>query len=462
MIPIVSLVIASLIGYCVVRLWLPADTLRSPWTHVLHATLGIGLGTGLTACLYWLLVVRGAGTLPVILAAELVMLVALGTLVIRQRSAAAPEGDTPAAPGFPYWLPGAGLAIMLGIFITAFTSIVELNPQGGWDAFSIWNLRARFLLHTATWKLSVTPLPVGTHMEYPLLLSSVVARGWTYTGSPSPTMPIVSAFFFAVGLVLLLVSTIALARGASAGLLAGAVLLASPAFMTQAPSEYADVPLAFFFFATLALTVQGGTSRYLSLAGVFAGFAAWTKNEGALLLVAVATALFVSGWRSAGWRSATRQAGIFLLGALPGLLLVLWFKLALAPPDPLAGQMTVGLGKKIFDGGRWLKVAGGFLNQAWEVYLLPLVLLGMTCGLLRLRPRDERMPVPLFAVLLVLAGYFAVFLVTKDDLDWLFATALDRLYMHAWPALVLAAFLLLRRPEDFAIVSTPAKAKKAR
>jgi hypothetical protein len=39
----------------------------------------------------------------------------------------------------------------------------------------------------------------------------------------------------------------------------------------------------------------------------------------------------------------------------------------------------------------------------------------------------------------------------------LFATALDRLYMHMWPALLLAVFLLLRRPEDYAIVSTPAK-----
>ena len=149
---------------------------------------------------------------------------------------------------------------MLGLFITAFVTVVDLNPQGGWDAFSIWNLRARFLLHTATWKFAVTPFPVGAHMEYPLLLSSVVARGWTYAGAPSPIVPIATAFVFAMGLVLLVVSTLALARGASAGLLAGVVLLASPAFMTQAPSEYADVPLAFFFLAALALIVQGRTS----------------------------------------------------------------------------------------------------------------------------------------------------------------------------------------------------------
>ena len=351
---------------------------------------------------------------------------------------------------------------MLALFVATFTGVVELNPQGGWDAFAIWNLRARFLLHTSTWKFAVTPLPVGTHMEYPLLISSVVARGWMYAGSPSPDAPVATAFAFALALVFLLVSTLAQARGSSIALLAGVVFLACPAFMIQAPSEYADVPLAFFFLAALALIVLGRTSRYLSLAGLFAGFAAWTKNEGALLLAALAAALFVSEWRSVGWRSAARRAGMFLLGASPVLLLVLWFKVALAPPDPLAGQMTAALGPKLFNASRWLKVAGGFLAQASQVYFIPLALLAITCGLLRLRPRAERPPAPLLAVLLVLAGYFAIFLITRDDLDWLFATALDRLYMHLWPALVLAIFLLLRRPEDFAVVSAPAKAKKAR
>jgi hypothetical protein len=460
-ISIVSLLIAALLGYCGIRLWLPADR-SSPWTPAFHAALGIGLGTGYSGCLYWLLVVCGAGTLPVVLGVEVATLVVLGALVVRQRFAAIPPSEVATAHTFPYWIAGAGLALMLALFVATFAGVVELNPQGGWDAFSIWNLRARFLLHMATWKFAVTPFPVGTHMEYPLLMSSVVARGWMYAGSPSPVAPIAIALVFALGLVLLLVSTLALARGPSLALLAGVVLLACPAFMTQAPSEYADVPLAFFFLAALALIVQARTPRYVSLAGLFAGLAAWTKNEGALLVVALAAALFVSEWRSTGWRSAARHAGIFLLGASPCLLLVLWFKVALAPPDPLAGQMTVGLGQKLFNVSRWLKVAGGFLTHAWAVYLLPLALLAATCGLLRLRPRAERSPAPLLAVLLVLAGYFAIFLVTKDDLDWLLATALDRLYMHVWPALVLALFLLLRRPEDFAILSAPAKAKKAR
>jgi hypothetical protein len=473
-IALVSLATAWLLGYCAIRLWLPADGGGSRWTAVLQATLGIGLGAGFTGYLYFLLIVCGTGALPVVAGAELVLLAALAAFAVlarRQRSTSTPTADDriAAPPPLPNWLPGLGLAIMLGLFVAAFVSVGNLNPQGGWDAFSIWNLRARFLLHTETWKYAITPFPVGAHMEYPLLLSSLVARGWTYAGSVSPIVPIAITLVFAVALVVLLVAVLARVRGAGAGLLAGTILLANPSFVNQAPSQYADVPLAFFLLAALALIVLSGEStrpaRYLSLAGVFAGFAAWTKNEGALLVVALAAALLVSVWRASGWRSAARQSGIFLLGALPALLLVLWFKVALAPADPLAGQMTAGLGQKLANPGRWLQVAGGFLKQGWELYCIPgpsLALLAAACGLLRLRPRQARPTVPLLAVLFVLAGYFAIFLVTRDDLDWLFSTALERLYLHVWPALVLAVFLLLLRPEDFAIAVSPAKAKKAR
>lgn len=465
-----ALLIAALLGYCGVRLWLPCESGRSPWRPVLHATLGIGLGMGFTSCLYFLLLAGGAASLPVIAGCELVALCAAGAFVLRQRTAA-PAGGSPAAlSSFSWnWLTALGLAAMLSLLVAGFVNTSELNPQGGWDAFALWNLRARYLLHTETWRYAVTALPVGTHTEYPLLLSAGIGRGWTYAGSLSQIVPIASAFVFAVALVMLLVSTLALARGASLGLLAGVVVLANPSFVTQAPSQYADVPLAFFFLAALALIVLSGESarpaRCLSLAGVFAGFAAWTKNEGTLLLVALAAALFVSVWRFAGWRSAARQSGLFLLGALPGLLLVLWFKVALAPPDPLAGQMTVNLGPKLANAGRWFQVAGGFLKQAWELYVYPappLALLAVTCVLLRLRPRTGRSLAPLLAVLIALAGYFAIFLVTNYDLEWLIATALDRIYLHVWPALVLAVFLLLRRPGDFAIAMSPAKAKKGR
>ncbi len=244
--PLVAIAIATLLGYCAVRLWLPAEGGGSRWMPVLHAALGMGLGMGFTGCLSWLLVVSGMDGLPVLAGVEIVLLAGLGAAVLRRR-AGAPADEAAPAPSFPVWLPGLGLVVMLGLFVAAFVNVSELNPQGGWDAFSIWNLRARFLLHTASWKFAVTPYPVGAHMEYPLLLSSVVARGWKYGGSPSSLAPIAITLCFALALVTVLVSLLSQVRGTSTGLLAGVVLLSSASFLNQAPLQYADMPLAFFF-----------------------------------------------------------------------------------------------------------------------------------------------------------------------------------------------------------------------
>jgi hypothetical protein len=290
-------------------------------------------------------------------------------------------------------------------------------------------------------------------MEYPLLLSSFIARGWLYGADPSPAVPIATALLVSLALALLLCSTVAALRGAAAGLLAVSILLANQFFLNAAPDQYADLPLAFFGLAAAALLVLDPTPlrspRYLTLAGVFGGFAAWTKNEGLLLIAAVGAALLVTAWQSAGSRPAIRQVGLFLLGTLPVLCLVLWFKFFVAPPDPLL-QRTI-------DPGRWLRVAAGFVTRAPGVALL---LLALAALLLRPRPAAQRTPavfLPLIVLAIVLAGYFAVFLVAPYDVDWLLSTALERLYLQLWPLLVVAVFLLLRRPEDFAIAEAPAR-----
>ncbi|MCX6627022.1 MAG: hypothetical protein NTW28_05270 [Candidatus Solibacter sp.] len=177
MMGLVALLLAALLGYCGVRLGLPCDGTRSPWTPLLHASLGIGLGAGLTACLYFLLLAGGVANLSVIVGCELVAQCAAGALLLRRRSASPPGGSPAALLSFSWnWLMALGLAAMLALLLVGFANTSELNPQGGWDAFAIWNLRARFLIHTETWNYAVTALPVGTHTEYPLLLSPSLPR----------------------------------------------------------------------------------------------------------------------------------------------------------------------------------------------------------------------------------------------------------------------------------------------
>ncbi len=171
---IVALPIAAMLGYCGVRLWLPSDAARSPWTAAFHASLGIALGIGVTSCLYFLLPVAGAADIYVIAGLELTALGAVIAMVLRRRQPTHPAESPDPVPPFSWnWLTALGLAAMVTLFLAGFANASRLNPQGGWDAFAIWNLRARFLMHSETWKYAVTVLPVGTHTEYPLLLSSL-------------------------------------------------------------------------------------------------------------------------------------------------------------------------------------------------------------------------------------------------------------------------------------------------
>lgn len=453
---------AAVLGWLAVSLWTPDAGGRSPWAPALRASLGIGFGIGITSCIYFLLLAGGAASMPVVLGVEGLALLICGALYYRRRRAN-PALATDVQPAVLWiWALGIAGAAMSFLFIASFLNSTQWNPQGGWDAFAIWNLRARFLLHSDTWRFAITTLPTGTHMEYPLLLSSAVARGWLFSGEASAAVPIVIALLFPLALALVLTSAVAVLRGAAAGLLAGMILFANQFLWSAAADQYADLPLAFFGLASAAVLMLDETPlrspRFLTLAGCFAGLAAWTKNEGVLLLVALTAALLAIAWRSAGPRQALRHAGFFLLGALPLLALVLWFKLFAAPPDTLVAGMGDAVSHKVVDGGRWFSVLAGFVKTA---PLVPLALLAFAAVLLR--PRSGAFPamLPLIAFAIALAGDFTVFLLTRLDVEWLISTALERLYLQLWPLLVLAVFLLLRRPEDFAIAA-PAQVPRVR
>lgn len=461
-----SLALAAAVGWFGVGLWVPGVGGGSRWAPVLRGSLGIGLGMGALSCLYFLLAIAGLASLPVVGAVEAIVLLATGGAYLIRRREAASASPAPAEelPAFPWnWALGLAAAGMAALFVASFLNVSELNPQGGWDAFAIWGLRAHYLTHSETWRYAVTAQSTGAHMEYPLLLSSFIARGWLYDGGTSSAVPIAIAMLVPLALATLLSSTLSVLRSTGAGLLAFSILLAHPGFLNAAADQYADLPLAFFSLSAAALlALDSGSPRYLTLAGWFAAFAAWTKNEGLLVVVALAAALLVSAGRSSGWRAGMRQCGLFLLGALPVVVLVLWFKLFVAPPDPLAHGLGTALLRKISDAGRWTRIAAGLVQGAPVVALL---LVAFAAGLLRFAPAGQRRPgmfLPLIACAIVLAGDFAVFLLTPDDLNWLLSTALERLYLQLWPLLLLAVFLLLRRPEDFALAIAEAPPKRSK
>jgi hypothetical protein len=444
---------------------------------LLEASLGIGFGAGLTSSVFFfLLLLTGAAPPTVVIAFEIVLLLVFGFVFLRtRRHRAQPAPSLPDPPTFSWnWVLCLAFCLGVVLVIVSFFDSASARPFGDWDAWSVWNVRAKFLAADGdAWRNAYSPLLERTHPHYPLLLSSFVARSWKYFGGQTPPeVPIATAFLFLCAVTGLLVSAVAVLRSTSAGLLAGLVLLASSAFLIKGPSQYADVPLSFFILATLAvLLIEAGRAprgkAVLALAGAFAAFAASSKNEGMLFFGVVLVVFLVVESRSAGWRAVTVRCSAFVLGVLPALLLTLYFKLFLAPANPLFSQSLPNALAKLGDAERYVKIAKVFLAEALLLgngWMHPFVLLAILAVALRFEIAPERRRSALLTgatLALVLAGYFGGYVVTPLDLEWHIGASLSRLYAHIWPSVVLLSFMVLRRVEDTAMYPhTPSKHKK--
>jgi hypothetical protein len=332
------------------------------------------------------------------------------------------------------------LAMALLVTGSGLVGLIQAKPHGDWDSWAIWNLRAKFLAGPGdSWKHAVSPLLERTHPYYPLLTAGWIAWVWKLGGGYTAYVPALTALLFTVSTLGLAIAFITMARGVVAALAAGLILVSSSAFLLETATQYADIPLAFYYAASILLTLVGGGRAWL-LAGMFAGFAAWTKNEGAAFLVYLLLCHAVVS-RNRGWKS-------MVLGALPGIALLLWFKAFLAPAgDPIFRQGAGELMGKITDPGRYaqiMKHAVLALGAFGSVFSHPLVLLAIAAIALGWKVREDERRLILasgLALALTFASYLAIYVIVPQDLVWRLETSMTRLYVHVWPAFLVLIFM---------------------
>jgi hypothetical protein len=419
---------------------------------------GLALGASSASFFLWLAV---AGSTPAFMPVETVCFGALAAgfwYLGRRRPRVGVTGPPPGRD----WL------TLLTVLIAACSIHVFLlrswaRPDGGWDAWAIWNLRARFLFRGGGhWRDAFSVLL--PHPDYPLLLPAAVARAWTYLGRETVWAPITIALVFWLATAGLLQNSLASLRSSRQGMLAALVYLSTQTVLTVATWQYADVPLGFFFLATVVLFLWHDrfgeeTKGLLVLAGIMAGMAAWTKNEGLLFVVVVALARLAAMTVRAGRRTGARQMVAFTLGLAPLLLLGGGLKLVQsASNDVLAGQGLGATSARLGDWSRygqvlwaWLAEVIVFGNYVSGVLLAYFLLVGWA-------PREQRHGGLAFCVCvlgLMIGGYSLVFLVTPYDLQWHLETALRRLLVQLWPLALLCIFIAAGTPEGARAARTP-------
>lgn len=457
-----SLLSPVIIGFLLVCLLWPIK-LRS---HLLlKCCLAVGIGYGVASCLFFLALLSGQ-TSTVSLVTEILTILGLSAALIfsrRKRKVFNSLEHPGQRQGFRTDLVSLAFLCALAMALMVFASHSQREPHGGntenWDSWGQLNLRARFI-HRLGDQWSVTfsqsqAILSPQHPDYPLLLPLNVARCWNHVGTETTIVPIMLAWFFTFASIGLIVSSLSALRNRAQGYLGGLVLIGLPVFIEIGAWQYADVPLALCFLMTLVLFSFYDTSSdkqigLLILAGISAGLAAWTKNEGWLFILALMCARwFAIGGIRGGHKLYLKQIRFCAVGLLPVAAIVILFKLRFA----LTNDLVSGLGLRstlgrIVDPSRYFFIirisiaqilhSAGWLSSLWALVPFALLLGGKVEG--RNRPAIITSALTLTIVLM---GYFFVYVITPFDLSWHLQTSVLRLLIQVWPSFVLTYFLIV-------------------
>ena len=443
-------------GFLVVALGLGA--LHSRSTLLLRISLAPGFGLAVFSIIYFL--ARWSGFLHLWAIDGMVCAILLIALMSLRKHRISPapnvEASDQATPRF--LLIAFGVALLAALYSGIRYALAR--PYGsGWDSFAIWNLHARFLFRGGiNWRDGFSPLIPWSHPDYPLLLPAAIAHFWTVMGRETTEVPAVIGLVFTFSTVGLLFSALDILLGRTSALLGAMCLLSTPFFIDLGTWQYADVPLSFFILATLVLLhvhdrldKSGVESRStLALAGLTAGFAAWTKNEGILFLVAILlTRMWLTSRQPSPGRRPISQMAPMLLAVAPIFALIAFFKRAVAPPGDLFSDLATML-HKLGDPSRYWAVLKWYGRELirfgeWWLIPLPIVMLVLYFLLKRNVTREEKETVQASAAALVLtlAGYFFIYLITPRDIYWHLRFSLNRLFVQLWPSAIFVFFSAL-------------------
>jgi hypothetical protein len=267
--------------------------------------------------------------------------------------------------------------LLIALFMAVYLVIAVFNPHGDWDAWSIWNFRAKFLYFDGLSAFSA--VPDWAHLEYPPLLPALVALGWRLTGGVSTGIPILLH-----GLVLL--ATLWIVRKPL-----WTMALVGVVAVQYAPTQFADLPLALTLLVAVAMHARG----HDGLTGLALGMGALIKNEGALILLAFVAASTITE-RKPSYRLLTGAAG-------PMIVLIAFKVLLPVPPNDVVG--AGGITERLFDVQRYLVIVqfAGIGLARFGLGVPLLLVLNMAADRIRVS-----WSVPLLAILISYFGYLAI------------------------------------------------------
>ncbi len=453
-------------GTLLVHLLWPDRQFRN-WT--LKLFLGIGLGLGVSSLLYFIYLFQFAGKDWFIFVQLIVLGVLLSAATLHYRragKASLPHAGVSRVSLTQDFFAAAGLIVFL-VSLLGTASYLLRRRQGDWDAWMMYNRAARFVYRDQVhWiqSFSAQMDPIF-HADYPLLMAMNIASSWETLGTDTPRVPMVQSGLFAIACLGLAVAMLASVKSLGQAALGLAILWGTPVLVNEGARQMADVPLAFFILSTAVLIylyVLHRSPGLLVLAGLSAGLAAWTKNEGSLFVIAAFAGLALAFAGVARLRAlAWYIAGL----ALP-LTVVVYFKLALAPPSDVLSSGPARSIQQILDPSRHLEilryVAGELAGfGSWGLVFLPvgiLVILVVYYFLFRAPIARNIRPAYIAGIVMLgiqAVGYYGIFLITPYDLAWHLSYSTTRLILQIFPLITFFILAATTTPEAVFASASP-------
>ncbi len=431
------------------------------WAAVM-LSLSLGWVCGLAAAsvvAYAIIVVTG-GNFEVLSALEWLWPILCGALLFSLRKSALRSGE-PHGERLVVVLKAVAGFLLFWCFTVQVLRFLDFSadiPNGSWDAWAIWNARAKnILMLGGRWREAFSAARAWSHPDYPLLLPLVVLRGWVLAGNLSPLVPIGIALGYTLALTGITIGAVRIVAGALPAGMTAAFILIHASWFAVGTSQLADIPLAATVAAAYAiylLSFQTKSRAGRVLLGFTCAAAAWTKHEGAPFFIVCVAFFAVEGFRynRAGFRASV---GTFLAGAAAPLLAIAHFTITLAPANDLASQFGAGRIGTLFSGDRISEFAHLLAGLVPESFGLEWIVLLIAGGIAIFRGRGSRAALTgIFAAALLYVIYLAVLFTTPYTLAWHMQTAFGRIAVH-YQAVLLMGIAVMFVPRAYSAKLSP-------
>jgi hypothetical protein len=340
------------------------------------------------------------------------------------------------------------LTVLLAIISLVYLVNLLTQPVLGWDGIAMWLFKAKVFYLQQAVDLGPIAGDIQRNLDYPPLYPLLVDSSYVLIGHLDEVFgKSVTFLFFLTGLLAFYVTVKALLGRLPAlafSFLFAALPIFQVALFSYAQMGWADYPVGILMLVSLQHLLHGRLTgdplSYLA-AGVFAALAAVTKNEGlSFLAITVLLLLVMFAVASMRGRRPAISRSLLLLGLLWLLPVIAWqayLRVHGIHGARLVGQQGFGQllpalpGRAIavLSSVRHVVSLHGDYGWIGIDLLLALLLIGF---------KRSRAAIPVTAaVLLQLAAYLAVYLVTPFEIGYIVNSSLDRLVLQITPSLLL-------------------------